>query len=60
MQLGLVAAVGVDFVVWRLEEILDEGGAAVTGATEDGVGGHGGGGGSDDDDDDNDGDDGDD
>ena len=41
LQLGLVAAVGVDFVVWRLEEVLDEGGAAIAGATEDGVGGHG-------------------
>ncbi|KFY12799.1 hypothetical protein V491_06648, partial [Pseudogymnoascus sp. VKM F-3775] len=41
VQLALVAAVGVDFVVRRLKKILYEGGAAVARAAEDGVGSHG-------------------
>lgn len=49
MQLSFVAAIGVDFVLGRLKEVLDNGGAAVARASEDGVGGHDGGGGDDDD-----------
>lgn len=41
VQLGDVAAVGVDLVLWVLEKVLDQGSATVSSGSKDGVGRHG-------------------